>query len=637
MPEAQEPPPPRTVKPAQPPGLPRHALPVAGDGVEQSLGPRLVHTTSSLVPAAIIIGFLFFAREVLVPVAVAILLSFILAKPCGYIERRRLPRTLAVIVVVAITSVVIAGIASLVTSQFYGLAKSLPRYHVVIEEKLQTLKVSPEGTLGKLKTMLAQTGGELEPTATNSASHAANQPATLTSPIPVEVRPVHQGTYELLWAFAAPALKPLGTAFITLVVLVFMLHSREDLSNRLIRLAGTERMDLTTDAMDEAADRVSRYLTMQLIVNCCFGALVGMGLFFIGVPSPWLWGVIALFLRFIPYVGPWIAAFPPLLLALAVASGWGKAIETFSLFAAIELITSNAIEPWLYGSSTGVSPVALLLAAIFWTWLWGPVGLLLSTPLTVCLAVVGLHLPNARFLHVMLGDEPVLSPEIRLYQRLRALDRRGAEAILDTFLAEKSFVESCEQLLLPTLAYAKEDSSLGRLSSDKEKFIFELISELGQELADEQEDGLDKERIAVVSSLPETARVAIIPAKGMADEIAGVMFKRAFDQRSIQAKSWPFSAKFIDVLDSQSLHLIDTVCISVVPPSALRRARYLCKKIRLLHPEVKIVIGFWSGLNKLPSAQAALSSCKADQIATTFEEATTAILPKTKDEDPHTS
>jgi predicted PurR-regulated permease PerM len=214
------------------------------------------------------------------------------------------------------------------------------------------------------------------------------------APIPVEVHQPARGSLEILKAILAPLLNPLATGVMVLVVLIFMLLGREDLRNRVIRLAGTDRMDLTTDALDEAANRVSRYLLMQLIVNCCFGLLIGTGLYFIGVPSPMLWGALGMLLRFIPYVGSWIAAAAPLLLAFAIQPGWGKLAWTGGLFLVSEVVTGNIIEPLLYGSSTGVSPIALVLSAIFWTWLWGPIGLLLSTPLTVCLAVIGLHVPS---------------------------------------------------------------------------------------------------------------------------------------------------------------------------------------------------------------------------------------------------
>jgi len=241
-------------------------------------------------------------------------------------------------------------------------------------------------------------------------------------------------------------------------------------------------MDLTTDALDEAAGRVSRYLLMQLIVNCCFGVRIGLGLYLIGVPNPLLWGAMATLLRFIPYVGAWIAAAAPLLLAFAIHPGWAKLAWTGGLFLIAEVLTGNIIEPLLYGSSTGVSPVALVLSAIFWTWLWGPIGLLLSTPITVCLAVIGLHVPQLRFLHVLLGDEPVLTPETRFYQRMLAMDRHEVDGIVKAFLKDKTLGATYEQLMLHSLTYAKEDLERGRLTQERETFVLENIGQLVEEL-----------------------------------------------------------------------------------------------------------------------------------------------------------
>lgn len=588
----------------------------------------------SIVAAGVVIAFLFFARDVFVPLSMAVLLSFLLATPCTYLERKGVRRTLSVAVVVGFSFVLFVGLAWLVSSQFYDLAKKLPDYHSVIEEKLKSLKSSPNGTVSKFSKMVQHMAEELEaPDGKEQIpdNHQITALPSQTEAIPVEIHQPRFGFFDVLWGVTGPILRPVGTGFMVLVVLIFMLHSREDLRNRMIRLAGTDRMDLTTDTLDEAAQRVSRYLSMQLLVNCCFGFLVGTGLHFIGMPSPWLWGVLALILRFIPFVGPWIAAVPPMMLALAIVPGWEKLAWTTGLFMVVELITSNLVEPVLYGSSTGVSPVALILAAIFWTWLWGPVGLLLSTPLTVCLAVIGLHMPRMRVLHVLLGDEPVLTPETLFYQRLLAKDRQEADGIVEAFLKEKPLTQVCDELLVPALSYAKEDLASGRLGKEKENFIFDNITQLIEDLAEERNDACQVTNPpggASGETKPAAPAVVVIPARGRADEVAGLMFKEILGRRAVHASvlssSSGLTADCLEVLAGSNARI---VCISAVAPNALRRGRHLCKKIRAAFPEIRIIVALWGGPHDLTAAREALAACAPDFVASTFEPAAAAVIP----------
>jgi hypothetical protein len=389
-------------------------------------------------------------------------------------------------------------------------------------------------------------------------------------------------------------------------------------------------MDLTTAALDEAAERVSRYLLMQLIVNCCFGLLVGTGLFIIGVPSAPLWGVLAMLLRFVPYVGAWISAVAPLVLAFATAPGWEKLGWTAGLFVTVELITSNVIEPLLYGSSTRVSPLALLMAAIFWTWLWGPIGLLLSTPLTVCLAVMGLHIPQLRFLHVLIGDAPVLTAETRFYQRMLAMDREEAGRIVESLLSEKPLAAVYEELMIPALTYAKDDLSRARLTKERENFVFDNIAEIVGELAEEENDVAARRAKNPENPAPgingmETF-VAVMPAKDKPDEIAGVMLAQILAQRTVGVLSLSASALTSDSLEGLMGRKVKVVCISVVPPTNLRRTRYLCKKLHSRFPQMKLVIGYWGGSHNLALAREFLADCKPDSIACSFDEAIAAII-----------
>ena len=325
-------------------------------------------------------------------------------------------------------------------------------------------------------------------------------------------------------------MKPLLSVFMILFVLSFMLSYREDLRDRIVRLAGTERMNLTVDTLNETADRVSRYLLFELLVNLCLGTLIGTGLYFIGVPSPMLWGAMATLLRFVPYVGVWIAAATPLALAFAIDPGWTKFLWTAGLYCSAELTTANIIEPLVYGSQTGVSPVALLLAAIFWTWLWGPIGLLLSTPLTVFVAVAGAHVRKLGFLHVLLSDEPVLTIDARFYQRLLAGDRDEASEIVDEYMKEKPLPALFEEVILPSLGLIEEDRARGRVSRDREFDIFRNLREMVEELCEEHQephpatdvhDDTDRQHAFQPPTVPELA--VIVPARDAADEIVGLM------------------------------------------------------------------------------------------------------------------
>src|SRR5579859_3238203 len=590
----------------------------------------------ALFGAAIVIAILFFAREVFIPLSLAILFSFLLAIPCTFLEHHGFKRPLAVVLLVGLCIAIVVTIGWVVSAQFYDLAGKLPNYQQTIETKLASLKASPHSTLGRVNQMLQRTADELQApdpkeAGTRMSGTSGNAPVTKPKgePIPVEIHQPANGSLGALKGMLASVGKSLATGVMILVVLIFMLLGREDLRNRVIRLAGTDRMDLTTDALDEAASRVSRYLLMQLIVNCCFGVLIGLGLFLIGIPNPLLWGAMAKLLRFIPYVGAWIAAAAPLLLAFAIHPGWAKLAWTGGLFLTAEVLTGNIIEPLLYGSSTGVSPVALVLAAVFWTWLWGPIGLLLSTPLTVCLAVLGLHVPQLRFLHVLLGDEPVLTPETRFYQRMLAMDRHEADAIVKAFLKDKTLGAAYEQLILHSLTYAKEDLERGRLNQERETFVLENVSQLIEELAEDEEGRTEQsseERPDTPLSATELGTfVAVLPAANRADEIAGTMLAKLLALRGVAVRVFPAIALKEDVTEVGMNGSIRIACISALPPTSWMRIRYLCKKLRLRFPGIKLLIGYWGGTDNLSEVPESLSSCTPDGIVTTLDEAISAL------------
>ncbi|WP_171187329.1 AI-2E family transporter, partial [Alienimonas chondri] len=385
---------------------------------------------------AVTVAVLYFAREVLLPFALAVLLTFLLAPLVGRLRRWGLGRIPAVIAVTGAAAVVTAGLAGLIVWQLANLAGDLPKYERNLTAKIDAMEAGTEnGTVARLRGMydrLAErVGGEDGP-----AVPSDDGP---DRPVPVEVVEVDAGEtatgpLEFVSGYLGSLLAPVGVAAVVLVFAVFMLIDREDLRDRLFRLSGVERLGTTSRVLQEAGERVSRYLLMQLIVNASYGVAVAAGLLLIGVPNAILWGLLAAALRYVPYVGPWIAALFPIALSVVVSEGWSQPLLVVGMFVLLELISNNVIEPWLYGSGTGVSTMGVLAAATFWLWLWGPVGLILAMPLTVCLTVIGRHVPQLAFLQVMLGDEPVLDPPSRLYQRLLSLDRDEVDDLVEEFL-----------------------------------------------------------------------------------------------------------------------------------------------------------------------------------------------------------
>jgi predicted PurR-regulated permease PerM len=518
--------------------------------------------------------------------------------PCAWLEKLHLPRGVAVIATVVLAICLVGAIGWLVGAQFYDLAKKLPQYQQTIEGKMHKIATQTQGPIARVNRMLKHTTRQL-----NAQEPQPNRQSTAdppeTQPVPVEIQNPSGGPLTLAKTMVGTATKPLLSAFMILFVLSFMLSYREDLRDRIVRLAGTDRMNLTVDTLNEAADRVSRYLLFQLLVNLCLGVLIGTGLYFIGVPSPMLFGALATLLRFVPYVGVWISAAIPLLLAFAIDPGWAMFFWTAGLYVGAELVTANVIEPVLYGSQTGVSPVALLLAAIFWTWLWGSIGLLLSTPLTVFLAVAGSHVRRLGFLHVLLSDEPVLSIDARFYQRLLAGDRDGASEIIDECKEEKELPAIFEEVILPSLQLVEADRARGRIARDREVDVFQNLREIVEELCEEHahpklaevHDDTDQQHAFSTPSLQELA--VIVPAKDAADEIVGLMLACLLRSHGVGARALSAMGLTADFLDDVAAVQAKVVCISAVPPTRLRRARYLLKKLRARFPDTKVVVGVW--------------------------------------------
>ena len=491
----------------------------------------LLGAVATAILACIIVATLYFGREIFVPIALAILLSFVLAPLVGLLQHLRVPRGAAVVSVVVAAFALIFGMGSLLATQLTQLAGDLPRYQSTISEKIQSIRetTAGRGTLERASGMLKDLGKELDkPNDTGSRSSSgsilAPKTATPLSPLQVEVRQPDPGALESLRTLISPLLHPLATTGIIIIFVIFILLQREDLRNRLIRLAGSHDLQRTTAALDDAAGRLSRLFLIQLLVNGAFGVVIGIGLWLIGIPSPILSGILAAVLRFVPYIGAVIAAAFPLALAVAVDPGWSMLLWTAALFLVVEPLVGHVIEPMVYGHSTGLSPVAIVASATFWTALWGPIGLVLATPLTVCLVVLGRHVERLEFLDIMFGDRPPLSPPEIFYQRMLAGDPTEAAEKAEEFLKERSLSSYYDEVALKGLQLAQADTERGALNPERLTKIRDAVAEFANDLSDQDDRAppkvrstTDPEATSAVESVAENAPYENLPVLSKLD------------------------------------------------------------------------------------------------------------------------
>ncbi|HEY2021518.1 AI-2E family transporter, partial [Paraburkholderia sp.] len=422
----------------------------------------------TLVVGVTTVACLYFASAVLIPITLAILLSFLIAPLVDALARLRLGHVASVIAAVLISVSVIALLGALIGAQLTDLAAGMPRYQVTIEHKLDTVDSLTVGKLNRIANAAGQAlqRATVEPPQPGVPSGvAAPAGARGSAAVPVEVREPVPTLIELARRVLSPAISPLATAFIVFVVTIVILLQRDDLRDRAIRLFGSRDLHRTTTVMDETARRLSRYFVSQLGLNTGVGVVIGVGLFLIGVPNPILWGILAALLRLVPYVGIWIAATLPAALAAAVSPGWAMALWSLALFAIVELLVGQVVEPLLYGRSTGLSPFSVVVAAIFWSWIWGPIGLILSTPLTLCLLVLGRHVRRLEFLDVLLGDQPALTPIQNFYQRALAGDPDEAIEQAELWLRERSLSAYYDEVAIKGLQLAAADVMRGSVTS----------------------------------------------------------------------------------------------------------------------------------------------------------------------------
>ena len=414
-------------------------------------------------------------------------------------------------------------------------------------------------------------------------------------------------------------IEALGLTGIVIVLVVFFLVRREDLRDRFLRLAGTGQVNLTTSMLEDAATRVSRYLSMLFLINVTFGVAIGFGLYLIGVPNAVLWGILATTLRFVPYIGPWLAAAMPIGLAMAISTGWVAPILAVALFVVVELFSNNVMEPWLYGKGTGVSPVAVLVAAFFWTWLWGIAGLLLATPLTVCLLVIGKHVPQLSFLDTLLGNEPVFEPQRRVYQRLLAGDQEEAAELVEDELQNRPLVEVYDALLIPALAMAEAHWHRGELDEGRHRFILQSLKDVIHETGDGQHELQGKVRIEDGDS--QRPCILCLPARDEADETAGMMLAQllATDECLVQSVACTATAR--ELIELVERRKPDVICISATPPAAVMHARHLFKLLRGRLPDVPVVVGLWNAQGDLSKVKTRIGGGETAHIVAALADA----------------
>ena len=577
--------------------------------------PKLRGDASTLVLIGTVAA-LYLTRRILIPFAFALILTFLLTPAVALLQRLHFGRILAVLTTVLVSLLVAAGIGWVIANQFMDVANQLPLYRQNIHAKIDGFHLPVTGQFGRAAQSVQEVLRELT---------SPDAPPGSVSPTPVQVVEAPKSGWAQVRDLGGPFLVPLGQAGMVLIFTIFMLFTREDLRNRLLRLAGLGQLNLMTQALDDASRRVSRYLLMQFLVNASFGVVFGLGLYWIGVPNPLLWGAVAALLRIVPYVGTLVAATLPIALSLAAFDGWLKPFLVFLLVVILELIVGNFVEPWLYGAHVGISSLALLVTSVFWAVLWGPAGLILSTPLTVCVVVLGRYVPQLAFLHILLGDEPVLQAEAKIYQRLLAMDQLEAHTVVAEFLNGRPLVELYDSVLIPALSMAEQDRHKGAMDAAREEFLFLSINEMIAEFSEYQLAGSPEEPCGTSiedSAIIRNTRILCLPSHDRADEVTASMLAQILEQKGFATLSFPVVGpspnEFLALIEAGRS---DVVCISALPPYAFAPARAMCKQIRERFPKIKVVVCVWGFAGDTQKAMARFERTQPDRLVTSLAQA----------------
>ena len=610
----------------------------------------------TLAVGVVIVAGLYFGRTVLIPITLAVLLSFVLAPLVNLLRDVHIPRVPAVLLAVLIALGVMLAVGTLIGTQIADLVTEVPLYASTIEQKVNTVQ---RLTLGRMESIMRGVGRQLDHGSAGGKSPAANTPTqgagnATRQPIPVEVHQPSPTAIELAQRIIAPVVDPLATTAVVFLVSIFVLLQREDLRDRLIRLFGSSDLHRTTVAMNDAARRLSRYFLAQFGINAAFGVIIATGLFFIGIPSPILWGVVAMLLRFVPYIGSPLAAVLPLTLAAAVDPGWHKLLWTIALYLVTEPIMGQAVEPMLYGRSTGLSPVSVVVAVTFWTWLWGPIGLILSTPLTLCLVVLGRHVDRLEFLDVILGDRPALTPVESFYQRMLAGDPDEAQDQAELLLKGRPLSSYYDEVALKGLQLAASDAArfvlgVGQIERVREA-SFELIEELADHDDRDPESSAMEAEVATPSlaeqALPnqpaprEVARPDLLPpawrgpsavlciaGRGPLDEPASAMLAQLLGKHGLGGRVVPHDAVSRHAIGRLEVEGVAMLCISYLHlEGSLSHLRYLIRRLRQRVPGVPVMVGLWPAEAEVLKDDRLRAALGAEYYAASLRDAVEACL-----------
>ncbi|MBR8174718.1 AI-2E family transporter [Burkholderia ambifaria] len=615
----------------------------------------------TLAVGVTVVAALYFAREILIPVTLAILLSFLVAPLANLLGRIKLGHVVSVLLAVTMSLSVIVVLGGVIAAQITDLAVGIPRYQASIDNKISAVHGL---TVEKLNRLAGAAGQALQratvdqPQATRKSAPSASgvqQPAVL----PVEVREPSQTPFQLARRVLSPVVRPLETAFIVFVVTIVILLQRDDLRDRAIRLFGSRDLHRTTTAMDEAARRLSRYFVSQLGINAGVGIVIGIGLSIIGVPSPVLWGILAALLRLVPYVGIWISAILATALAAAVSPEWSMAIWSLVLFLIVELLVGQVVEPLLYGRSTGLSPFSVVVAAIFWSWIWGPVGLILSTPLTLCLLVLGRHVTRLEFLDVLLGDQPALTPVENFYQRALAGDPDDAVEQAGVLLRDRPLSSYYDEIVLKGLQLAADDVLRGGVTPAQLARIETTVSDLIEGL-----DGFADADPTVDAAAPDWGALAppaarqkasgqsasnasspsieappvrhadnqvlCIAGRGPLDELASAILVQLLGKHDLDCRVVNHDAASRIRIDGQNVTAVTTVCIFYLRINGIpSHLRYLLRRVRQRLPDALIVVGLWPAGDTDQWGKDLQSAIGADHYATSIRDMVNACIVST--------
>jgi predicted PurR-regulated permease PerM len=578
-----------------------------------------------IISTASLLGLLYFARDVLVPITLAFILSLLVAPLVRTLRRVGLGQTWSVLGAVLVLALSFGAVGTVIGSQLIHMADSLPTYERTLELKMEKLN---DITVRRVKSFSAQADRAL-----NRNSEAA-QPSALQSdsaapqtPIPVELHEAPANSLQLIEKVLGSIWTPIETAGIVLVVLVFVLLEQEALRDRFIRIAGGTDIRLTTLVINDAGERLSRFFVSQFAVNISVGILIWIGLSVIGLPHPMVWAALTTVLRFVPYIGVWIAALCSALLAAAVQAGWSMTFETLGLFVTIELIAAQLVEPQLYGHTTGLSPLSVVIAAIFWSWLWGPIGLIVSTPLTLCLLVAGRHIKAFSLLDVLLGDTQALTMPQRFYQRALSADSDEIIASARVFLKRNSFANYCDLVLLPALHLARLDLQSGTISVEQQARVRGSMvaviaaiggghsrpsrrrlrssvldkSTAGRQLREQREQTSGRWQGPV--AVPAGSVIVCVGLGSIADDLATELLVRIFRDQKIDARHMSIEDLGAEVPENAAEAVSIVYVVSAFPSEERSRGDATAEKIRVRFPKACIVSVFLPGMLLQPEKE----------------------------------